>query len=190
MTGSNNAQGSEFYRALVRNADRLRSEIAAKQLELKQVEASIAVSAALEPTPSAPQVDVQQCHCGGWLTPKEGVWVHERDGGIACQPGHSGPVAQPLPPTTSFPAVPPQDATQIIPASRPGSPAEECGNCEELVAKGPDGNWRHVGSRSFDCMPGHPESLRAHPCDPADLDQVPATPAADTLPDEAVRTDG
>lgn len=62
-------------------------------------------------------VDRKQCgNCGGWLVAGQGGWVHDRDGQMACKPGHSGPVAEPLAQTTAFPSVQPGDATQVIPA--------------------------------------------------------------------------
>lgn len=88
---------------------------AAYQAKLADLDAAIAAVIVRQPTPVAPQIDREQCRmprCGGWLTRRDdGVLVHERDGQIACQPGHSGPVASPLEQTTQFPAVqPPADS--------------------------------------------------------------------------------
>jgi len=185
MNESNGQTTADLYGWLRRQADGRRQQIAALNKEIGDLEAAMAAVAARQPAPAPPQIDRRQCGekgCGGWLVPRDGMWVHERDGGIACFPGHSGPVAQPLDQTTRFPQVAHNGVTQVILTKD-----DVCAYCDQPITRDGDLRWRHTATAATYCAPGKDGSPKAIPYaelppdqrgEPAEVsDQAAATPA-------------
>jgi hypothetical protein len=166
---------------------------------LADIDAAIAAVAARR----MPQVGVErrECrNCPGWLVETPHGWVHDRDGQPACQPGHSGPVAQPIDQTTTWPAVSPQGAPHVWGHVKVGQTVRVywgAGGVEGLV-RYVDSDRMVVEDDYSDAeetlAPGDVERVEIvdrplrEVTAPADLDQVTANPAASaTLPDEQVR---
>jgi hypothetical protein len=162
--------------------------------DLAELDAAIAAVTARR----MPQVGVEyeQCrnrNCGGWIIQDPlGIWIHDRDGSPACQPGHSGPVAQPIDQTTTWPAVAPAGADDT-----PWS--ELVGQFVAVQLKSGttfEGLFEYIGDDAATFL--DPHGAAAYPLlaniasitpinrAPADLDTPTKTPAASTtLPDEA-----
>lgn len=193
---------SETYKHLLK----LRATIQAKAADIKRdlddCEAAIAALAPRQAAPAAPREELATCdRCGGGLHRiGSGPWVHDRDGQMACEPGHSGPVASPLAQTTAFQAVQPGDATQVIPAVEDGhfsvgpmTPEAQALWGEARLGSTVAVHWKHGGHITGVVRAKFDDRLIVHdgeavydlnPADiariePADLDTPTATPAQD-----------
>lgn len=195
MSNNNGTQPTGLYAWLLGQQKRITGEIDGLKIELEEVEIAMAALAPRQAPPMQQQTERAECrYCSGPIARQPGQqWVHDRDGGVACKPGHSGPLAEPLEPTGAFPAVQPGDATQVIPAV-PGDWDEYIGRQVrvihkngETIAEGTLASLEY-GKATVCDETGTPiawPSISHHVASihlieqPADLDTPTATPAQD-----------